>query len=122
MNSSRFKDLATSSGALTGVAVAATAATAAWTEYKARRAEREHPPKGLFTEIDGIRLHYVDRGDGPPVVLLHGSAVTLNDFNASGLIERLAKDHRVIVLFDRPGFGHSNRSRSKLWTPRRRQS
>ncbi|MEJ8852487.1 alpha/beta hydrolase [Variovorax rhizosphaerae] len=49
-------------------------------------------------------------------MLLHGNAVTLDDFNASGLIDRLAKDHRVIA-FDRPGFGHSTRSRSKLWTP-----
>ena len=116
MKSSRLKDFANSRGALaTGVALA-TAATAAWTEFRARRAEREHPPQGLFTNVDGIRLHYIDRGAGPPVVLLHGNAVTLDDFNASGLIERLAKEHRVIA-FDRPGFGHSDRSRNRLWTP-----
>ena len=91
MKSSRLKDLANSRSALvTGVALA-TAATAAWTEFKARRAEREHPPQGLFTNVDGIRLHYIDRGAGPTVVLLHGNAVTLEDFNASSLIERLAK-------------------------------
>jgi pimeloyl-ACP methyl ester carboxylesterase len=63
-----------------------------------------------------LRLHYVDRGVGPPVVLLHGNAVTLDDFNASGLIEQLAMNHRVIAI-DRPGFGHSARPRKKLWTP-----
>ncbi|MDM0118144.1 alpha/beta hydrolase [Variovorax sp. J22R133] len=114
MTSSHLKDLATSRGALATVALAT--ATAAWTAFKARRAEREHPPKGLFANVDGIRLHYVDRGAGPPVVLLHGNAVTLDDFHASGLIERLAKEHRVIAI-DRPGFGHSDRSRNRLWTP-----
>jgi pimeloyl-ACP methyl ester carboxylesterase len=50
------------------------------------------------------------------VVLIHGNAVTLADFEASGLIDRLALSHRVIA-FDRPGFGHSTRPRDRLWTP-----
>ena len=41
-------------------------------------------------DIDGVRLHYVERGEGPPVVLLHGNTVSLADFEASGLIDRLA--------------------------------
>jgi pimeloyl-ACP methyl ester carboxylesterase len=40
----------------------------------------------------------------------------LEDFVASGLLDRLARDHRVIA-FDRPGFGHSDRPRERLWTP-----
>ena len=63
-----------------------------------------------------MRLNHIETGDGPPVVLLHGNTVTLTDFDASGLIGRLAKNHRVIA-FDRPGFGHSNRPRDRLWTP-----
>jgi hypothetical protein len=38
----------------------------------ARRAERQNPPKGSFIEVDGVRLHYSDRGTGRPVVLIHG--------------------------------------------------
>ncbi|HVE49611.1 MAG TPA: alpha/beta hydrolase [Casimicrobiaceae bacterium] len=49
------------------------------------------------------------------MVLLHGNAVHLGDFEASGLIDRLAKNFRVIA-FDRPGFGHSERPRDRLWT------
>ena len=101
---------------LAAAAAAAAAATAVWVEAKARRAEREKPPEGQFMDLDGVRLHYLMRGEGPPVVLLHGNAVTLADFNASGLIDRLAQNHRVIA-FDRPGFGHSNRPRDRLWTP-----
>jgi pimeloyl-ACP methyl ester carboxylesterase len=97
-------------------AAAAAAGTAAWVGAKARRAEREHPPAGKYLYIDGVRLHYVIRGEGPPVVVLHGNTVTHADFQASGLIERLAVDHCVIA-FDRPGYGHSSRPRDRLWTP-----
>ena len=30
---------------------------------------------GQFLEIDGIRTYYLDRGEGPTVVLLHGYAL-----------------------------------------------
>jgi pimeloyl-ACP methyl ester carboxylesterase len=40
----------------------------------------------------------------------------IQDFESSGLIDRVAKDNRVIV-FDRPGFGHSDRPRNVVWTP-----
>jgi alpha-beta hydrolase superfamily lysophospholipase len=98
-------------------ATVAAAATAAWVQVRARRAERMHPPAGKFIHVDGVRLHYVMRGEGPPVVLLHGNTVSLDDFEASGLMDRLALNHQVIA-FDRPGFGHSTRPRDRLWTPR----
>ena len=40
----------------------------------------------------------------------------VEDFLASGVVERLAARHRVIVL-DRPGFGHSTRPKGRLWGP-----
>jgi len=109
--------IASRRGALTGTAVtvAALTATAAWVARQAREAERRDPPKGTFISVDGIRLHYVERGHGPAVVLLHGNVVRLEDFMASGLIARLATRHRVIA-FDRPGFGYSERPRDRLWT------
>jgi pimeloyl-ACP methyl ester carboxylesterase len=84
----------------------------------ARRAEREHPPEGKFMAVDGVRLHYTDRGTGPPIVLIHGNAVSGGDYDTSGVAERLLETHRVIV-FDRPGFGHSGRPRGRLWTATR---
>src|SRR3712207_859052 len=81
----------------------------------ARWAERRHPPQGAFVEVDGTRLHYSDRGTGRPVVLLHGNAVTGADYNTSGVAERLVGAYRVVV-FDRPGFGHSDRPRGRRWT------
>src|SRR5947209_6502562 len=81
----------------------------------AGRTERRHPPTGSFMEVDGVRLHYSDRGEGPPVLLLHGNAVTGDDYDTSGVVERLMANYRVVV-FDRPGFGYSERPRWRFWT------
>lgn len=103
------------SGKTVGALAAAAAAGALWVQYRARKAERDNPPIGCVVEVDGIPLHYVEKGEGPAVVLLHGNAVLLQDFVGSGLIDRLAERHRVIA-FDRPGFGYSGRPRDRLWT------
>lgn len=83
---------------------------------KTRQAERENPPEGKFVEVDGVRLHYLDQGSGPALVLLHGNGVYSKDFQTSGLLQQAAEHYRVIA-FDRPGFGYSERPRSKAWTP-----
>lgn len=83
---------------------------------KTRQAERDHPPAGRFVTANGVRLHYLEKGSGPVVVLLHGNGATSEDFRLSGLIDALAYEHRVIA-FDRPGFGYSERPRSTIWTP-----
>lgn len=78
-------------------------------------AERRHPPTGSFMEVNGARLHYSDRGTGQPVLLLHGNAVTGDDYNTSGVAEQLVGSYRVLI-FDRPGFGYSARPRGRVWT------
>jgi pimeloyl-ACP methyl ester carboxylesterase len=78
-------------------------------------AERRHPPTGSFMEVNGVRLHYSDRGTGRPVLLLHGNAVTGDDYNTSGVAEQLVGSYRVLI-FDRPGFGYSARPRGRVWT------
>jgi len=82
----------------------------------ARRAERSHPARGRFITVDGVRLHYLEQGSGPAIVLLHGNGAMAEDFVISGVLERLAHNHRVIA-FDRPGFGFSERPRSRVWAP-----
>src|SRR5690349_22368357 len=82
----------------------------------AKKAQRDNPPEGKFIEIDGVRLHYVERGNGRPLVLVHGNGSMIQDFESSGLIDLAAENYRVIV-FDRPGFGHSLRPRNVIWTP-----
>jgi pimeloyl-ACP methyl ester carboxylesterase len=103
---------------ITTVAAAAglLAATAVVNRQLAQKAQRDNPPKGHFIEVDGVRLHYVERGKGRPLVLFHGNGSMIQDFESSGLIDLAAKNYRVIV-FDRPGFGHSSRPRDVVWTP-----
>ncbi len=81
-------------------------------------AEWRNPPIGAFIKCNGIRLHYVERGDlrNPAVVVLHGNGAMLQDMIISGLLDRLAVNSRVLC-FDRPGFGYSARSRFQFWTP-----
>jgi pimeloyl-ACP methyl ester carboxylesterase len=94
----------------------ASAGLAAWVDREARKAERRHPPTGRFIHIDGVRLHCRIEGEGEAVLLVHGNMVAGSDFEASGLLARLAQDHRVLVI-DRPGYGYSDRTRGRSWTP-----
>ena len=117
MNPSKLETLSTSRSAVwAGAAVLGAALAAAWVERRSRRAERDQPAAGRLLEIDGVQLHVVERGQGAAVVLIHGNMVSERDFEASGLLDRLARNHRVLA-FDRPGFGHSTRPRDRLWTP-----
>lgn len=75
-------------------------AVAAW------RIEKIAPPQGAFLDVDGERLHVLDRGHGPPIVLIHGLSGQIGHF-AHSLIARLDGDFRV-VAFDRPGSGYSS--------------
>ncbi len=85
---------------------------------RARAAEAAHPPAGKFVAVDGVRIHYLDRGapDAPPVVLLHGNGSLTDDFVISGVVDALAARYRVIV-FDRPGSGYSERPKGRKWGP-----
>lgn len=107
-----------SAGMATLIGGAALAGLAVANHVVARRTERRHPPGGSFLTVDGVRLHYRDSGEGNPVVLIHGNAVAGDDWNTSGVAELLRAHHRVII-FDRPGFGHSQRPRGRLWTAAR---
>jgi pimeloyl-ACP methyl ester carboxylesterase len=87
----------------------------------ARPAQPEPQPADLptrhFVTIDGVTLHFLDTGGrNPPLVLLHGNGGMIADMEISGLAELAARRYRVIV-FDRPGYGLSERPRRIMWTP-----
>lgn len=66
-------------GTILAASAAVLAAAALYNTYRARKEERDHPPTGRFVTVDGVRLHYIERGEGPAVVLLHGNVVTAED-------------------------------------------
>jgi pimeloyl-ACP methyl ester carboxylesterase len=92
------------------------AAAALYVHGRTRAAERANPPIGRFMEADGVRLHYVEAGQGQPLVLLHGLGTTVEELAISGLIAEASKRYRVIA-FDRPGYGYSERPRRLGWHP-----
>nr|WP_246196190.1 alpha/beta fold hydrolase [Aquisphaera giovannonii] len=63
-----------------------------------------HP--GVDFDRDGVRLHYLDEGDGPPVVMVHGNPSW--SFYYRRLAESLSPSHRVIVP-DQIGCGLSDK-------------
>jgi pimeloyl-ACP methyl ester carboxylesterase len=99
-----------------GAVLGAFAVSALVNAALAKKAERNNPPSGKFIHVNGIGVHYVDRGEGEPLVLLHGNGSCIQDFESSGLIRLASKRFRVIA-FDRPGFGHTPRPTGKVWTP-----
>lgn len=108
-------------GGVTGASLlaavgAALAGAALYNRQAADQAERDHPPRGRFTVVDGVRVHYLDVGSGSPILLLHGNGATAEDFVISGLLDRLATHYRVIVP-DRPGYGFTERPSDRRWTP-----
>ena len=106
-------------GLLLGGTVAGLTAAVLLIQAQARRAEREHPPRGRFLEVDGVRLHYLERtgrGGGPPLVLLHGNMTMAEELETSGLLDLAAERYRRVVAFDRPGYGYSDRPRDRVWT------
>ena len=102
-------------GTILAASAAALAAAAVYNVYRTRKVEHDHPPAGRFVTVEGVRLHYLEQGEGPPVVLLHGNVVTAEDWVWSGVFDRVARNRRVLA-FDRPGFGYSDRPQGSVWT------
>ena len=61
-----------------------------------------------YAVLDGVRIHYIDRGKGEPIVLLHGGTGNLESWIASGVVANLEKDFRVIA-YDARGAGKSDK-------------
>ena len=65
---------------------------------------------GKFADFGGVKIHYIDRGQGEPIVLLHGGTSSLESWVSTGVVANLQKDFRVIA-FDARGAGKSDKPR-----------
>jgi len=63
--------------------------------------------KENFVTVDRLRVRYIESGRGPTVVMIHGNAGSIEDFEF-GVIQALSSNYRVIAV-DRPGHGKSDR-------------
>lgn len=59
-----------------------------------------------FADIDGVRIHYQEKGAGTPLVLLHG--FTSSTYSWKDVFEPLSKHFRVVAV-DLKGFGFSGK-------------
>jgi pimeloyl-ACP methyl ester carboxylesterase len=65
-------------------------------------------PEDRFIEVDGLRLRYVEMGEGPAVLLLHGGSLGSSaDVFLRNMPPLAAAGFRAIA-FDQPGFGLSD--------------
>jgi pimeloyl-ACP methyl ester carboxylesterase len=66
-----------------------------------------------FTEVRGFRMHYVDEGEGEPIVCLHGEPTWAYLYRK--FVPALSRRHRVVVP-DHMGFGKSETPADREYT------
>ena len=83
--------------------------------YIATRVAHDHArAESTFVNVDDANLHFVIKGSGQPVVLIHGNPGSCQDW--SRLYVPIAARYRAFA-FDRPGHGHSQRPNHRDITP-----
>jgi pimeloyl-ACP methyl ester carboxylesterase len=94
------------------LAIAALALTVFWfarpadVSFDEVRASVPNSDYSHFADIDGVRLHYQEKGTGTPLVLIHG--YTSSTYSWKEVFEPLSKNFRVIAV-DLKGFGFSGK-------------
>jgi pimeloyl-ACP methyl ester carboxylesterase len=67
-----------------------------------------------YFDAGGVRIRYVDQGNGPVVLLVHGFAGDIErSWINTGILPDLARDHRVLAL-DLRGHGRSDKPHEPL--------
>ncbi len=75
----------------------------------ARAAAAVEPKDGTFTACDGVKIHYLEAGNGTPVMLIHGyTGSAEGNWFTNGVAEALVGKHRVVAI-DCRGHGKSEK-------------
>lgn len=65
--------------------------------------------KSCFITVEGVKTHYLEAGEGDPMVLVHGGGSGADAYgNWQGCIPAYARKFRVIAV-DMPGFGKTEK-------------
>ena len=73
-----------------------------------------YPFESRYADVGGARVHYVDEGTGPPLLLLHGNPTW--SFLYRDIIRGLRDRYRCVAV-DYPGFGLSRAAPGYGYTP-----
>jgi len=82
-----------------------------------REAQQNYPPPGQFIDVGGVRVHAIQVGQGPDLVLLHGASGSTRDFTFA--FADLLKDRYRVTMLDRPGLGWTEQlepAHKRAWT------
>ena len=60
--------------------------------------------QGQFFDAHGVKLHYIERGTGEPVVLLHGRSNNVDLWTSTGILERMP-----VITYDMPFIDRKSR-------------
>src|SRR4051812_23771747 len=71
------------------------------------------PFESKWVNIDGLDLHYVEEGNGPTILFVHGTPEW--SFGFRDLIKDLKKDFRCVAI-DHLGFGLSDKPKEASYT------
>jgi pimeloyl-ACP methyl ester carboxylesterase len=85
------------------------------TSYAAMKAKYAGPPS-VFMTVDGVPMHVREEGRGPLVVMLHGSIVSLHEWDP--VVERLKARYRIVRI-DWPPYGVSGPDPKGVYTTKR---
>lgn len=94
------------------IAVLAIALTIFWfarpadVSFDELKATIPHVEYSKFADINGVKIHYQEKGTGEPIVLIHG--YTSSVYTWKDIFEPLSEKYRVIAL-DLKGFGFSEK-------------
>lgn len=64
---------------------------------------------GYFSSFDGTKIYYEVRGNGKPVLLVHGFIVNSNSWKGAALYKDLLKKGYKVILLDMRGNGKSDK-------------
>lgn len=76
--------------------------------------EMDYPFEDHWFEREGVAMHYLDEGEGIPILMLHGNPTW--SFLYRDVIKQLRTDYRCIAP-DYPGFGYSETPPDYHFTP-----
>ena len=72
-----------------------------------------YPFEPHYAEVNGLRLHYLDEGEGAPVVCFHGEPTW--SYLYRKMIGPLVEGGNRVVCPDYPGFGRSDKPTDRGW-------
>ena len=102
---------------LIGVVVVAVIVVQVYALKRDREAQQNYPPPGQFIDVGGVRVHAIQVGQGPDLVLLHGASGSTRDFTFA--FADLVKDRYRVTMLDRPGLGWTEQmepAHKRAWT------